>query len=229
MYLPRPSEGGDFTPPPAGTFPAICYRIVDLGTQATSFKGEEKHLHKVMLSWELKGDETIMDDGRPMTIHQRYTWSMHEKATLRRQLEAWLGRKFVDADFGPGGFDIRKLLGMGCLISVMHDEGKNGSIFANVASVTKLPKGMQAGSLFNETAFLFLTPEGFNPAVFEALSDSLKTTIKKSPEYQRLFGDKPKPVNGGKPANTYKAQSQSSNWPDAMPGDDDIERWGPPR
>jgi hypothetical protein len=32
MYLPRPSES-NFRPVPAGTWPAICYRVVDLGTQ----------------------------------------------------------------------------------------------------------------------------------------------------------------------------------------------------
>lgn len=225
MFLPRPSEGGDFTPPPAGTFPAICCRVIDLGTQSTSFKGEEKHQHKVMLSWELKGDDTIMDDGRPMTIHQRYTWSMHEKATLRRQLEAWLGRKFSDADFGAGGFDIRKLLGMSCLISIVHED-RGDKVYANVGSVMKLPKAMPtAGSLFNEPVFLALTPDGFDAAVFETLSDNLKTTIRKSPEYQRL-NDKPGTSAPAKPANTYRELSQSGYSP---PPDDDVERWGPPR
>jgi hypothetical protein len=241
--LPKPTEGGDFTPPPEGTFPAICCRIIDLGTQVRSFKGEEQHKHLVMLSWELKDDETIMEDGRPMTIHQRYTWSMHEKATLRRQLEAWLGRKFKESDFGPGGFDVRDLLGMPCLVSITHDEGREGKVFANVATITKLPKGMTAGSLINDKVFLWLEPGEFDQATYDSLSDGLKATIAKSPEYQQLMGRAPvqrKPaashaspdIPGRVKANPYREQSQSSErppWHDDMPPDDDQERWGPPR
>lgn len=184
-HLPKPSDGGEFVPPPAGTFPAICYRIIDLGTQETTFQGERKEQHKVLLSWELKSDETIMDDGQPMSIHQRYTWSMHEKATLRRHLEAWRGAKFKDSDFGPGGFDVKNVLGKSCMLTIMHNES-NGKTYANVASVSKLPKGMTAGELHNKTMLIWLTRDEFDRDAFDELSDGLKMTIKKSPEYNNL-------------------------------------------
>jgi hypothetical protein len=223
MYLPKASEGGDFIPPPEGTFPAICFRIIDLGTQNTTFKGNDKEQRKVFISWELKGDDTIMDDGRPMVISQRYTWSTFDKATLRKHLEAWRGQKFVDSDLGPGGFDIRTLIAAPCLVSVVHNHGAEGRVYGNVGAVMKMPKGMTAGSLINETAFLWLTPEEFDAAVFEKLSDGLKATIRKSPEYQQLVGGKA----ASKPAaNAYREQSQSAHSP---PPDDDMERWGPPR
>lgn len=226
MYLPKASEGGDFTPPPEGTFPAICYRIIDLGTHTTTFKGDEKVRvqRKVFFGWELKGDDTIMDDGRPMVISQRYTWSMFDKATLRKHLEAWRGQKFIDSDLGPGGFDIRALIAAPCLVSVVHNHGNEGRVYGNVGAVMKMPKGMTAGSLINETVFLWLTPEGFDAAVFEKLSDGLKTTIQKSPEYQQLMGKASSAP--AKPANAYREQSQSAHSP---PPDDDMERWGPPR
>lgn len=193
--LPKP-EGGDFTPPPAGAFPAICYRVIDLGTQTSSFNGEEKPQHKILIGWELKGEETIMDDGQPMSIHQRYTWSMFENATLRKHLEGWRGAKFTERDFGPGGFDVRNLLGKACLLSIVRNT-KGERTYANIQAITKLPKGMVAGSLINNPVYLWLSSEGFNQGVFDALSDGLKRTIEKSPEYQRL---KANPVGNGKSA-----------------------------
>jgi hypothetical protein len=192
MYLPKPSEGGNFTPPPAGTHPAICYRVIDLGTQSTVYNGERKQAHKVMLSWEITDPEIRMEDGRPFTISQRYTWSMHEKATLRKALESWRGQPFKDADFGDGGFNIKKLLGVGCLLSVLHAE-KDGKVYANINAIMKLPKGMVAGSLVNEMAYVALTPELFDRAEFLKLSDGLQDTIKNSPEYQKLnaYGQAP--------------------------------------
>ena len=87
MHLPKPTEGGDFTPVPEGTFPATCYRFIDLGTQAGEYMGASKIARKVMLSWEITDPETRMEDGKPFTISSRFTWSMHEKSTLRKTLE----------------------------------------------------------------------------------------------------------------------------------------------
>jgi hypothetical protein len=189
VRLPRPTDG-DFTPVPAGSFPAICYRVIDLGTQTSSFNGDEKEQHKVMLSFELKDDDCVMPDKRPMTIHQRYTWSMHEKATLRKHLEAWRAKAFTDADFGDNGFDIRNLLGVPCLLSIVHNT-KGDRTYSNISSIAKLPKGMNVGALHNDKVFLSLEDEEFDRNMFAKLPDGIRSTIMDSPEYQRLA------ANGG--------------------------------
>jgi hypothetical protein len=186
-YLPEPTEGGNFTPPPAGTHPAICYRFIDLGTQTSKFNNESKQARKVMLSWEITDPELRMEDGHAFTISQRYTWSMHEKASLRKTLEAWRGTPFVKSDFGPGGFNVRKLIGVGCLLSILHEPREGGGVYANINGVMKLPKGMEPGTLTNPTAFLSLDEDEFDRDVFNSLSDRLQETIKGSPEYQFLM------------------------------------------
>jgi hypothetical protein len=82
-----------------------------------------------------------MENGKPFLVRRRYTCSLHEKATLRRDLESWRGRAFTDKELQS--FDLETLLSVGCLINVIH-EARNGSMFANVASVMRLPKGMTA-------------------------------------------------------------------------------------
>ena len=42
MHLPKPEEGGSFTPIPPGTHLGVCYRVIDLGTQMSNFQGETK-------------------------------------------------------------------------------------------------------------------------------------------------------------------------------------------
>lgn len=179
-YLPEPTEGGNFTPAPAGTHPAICYRFIDLGTQTTNF---DKRQRKVMLSWEITDPELRTEDGKPFTVSQRYTWSMHEKATLRKTLEAWRGTPFIKTDFGPDGFSVRKLIGIGCLLSILHEPREGGGVYANINGVMKLPKGMEPGKLESPTAFLSLDEADFDREVFNGLSDKLQETIKASPEY----------------------------------------------
>lgn len=191
-FLPKPTEGGDFIPPPAGTHPAVCYRFIDLGTQKGSYQGQPKVARKIILSWEITDPDVRMEDGHPFSISQRFTWSMHEKATLRKTLEAWRGQPFVDDDFGPGGFNIRKLLGVGCLLSILHEPKEGGGVYANIGAVMKLPKGMSAGELHNPTVFFSLDPDEFDRDTFNGLSDKLQETIRQSPEYQALIQPPPR-------------------------------------
>jgi hypothetical protein len=198
MFLPEPS-GKSFAPAPAGNHIAICYRFLDLGTQAVEWQGQQKLQHKVMISWELP-NETIPDGelaGQPYSIHQRYTWSMSEKATLRKHLESWRGRAFGTEDFvGPKRFDIKNIVGKPCMLQVVHAT-KDGKTYSNIAAVAAMPKGMAAPEMVNEAVFLGLTPDEFRDDVFNSLSDRLRETIQASPEYKSLIGGEPMQAETG--------------------------------
>lgn len=202
MPFVTPKPSGDFTPPPAGTHRAICYRLIDLGTQQSEFQGKVKRQHKIVVSWELPDEMMEGDEPKPFSIHQRYTFSLHEKAKLRADLESWRGKAFSEEELV--GFDLENLLGKPCLVSIVH-EPNDGKVYANVKSVSKLPKTMQAPSAPANvpTMFSLSSPDW---GVFEKLSDSMKDTIKKSPEYAQAtkpanMGDAPDnaPHNGSKP------------------------------
>jgi hypothetical protein len=130
--------GSNFTPAPAGTHAAVCCDVIDLGEVEVTFQGRTRRQHKVVICWQI--DES-MENGKPFLVRRRYTCSLHEKATLRRDLESWRGRAFTDKELQS--FDLETLLSVGCLMNVIH-EARNGSTFANVASVMRLPKGMTA-------------------------------------------------------------------------------------
>lgn len=188
MYMPTNNGGGDFTPPPAGAHAATCYRVIDLGTQHTEFQGQAKLQRKVLISWEITDER--MEDGKPFVIAKRYTFSSHEKAVLRKDLEAWRGLAFKESDFGPGGFNIKTLLGKSCLLSIVHAE-KEGKTYGNIASLSRLPRQMNASPLENEIVYLSLEPNEFDVRAFDKLSDGLKEQIRKSPEYAALAAPSP--------------------------------------
>lgn len=193
MYLPAPTES-NFLPVPAGTHLGICYRVIDLGTQATNFNGETKTAHKVLLSWEIP--EEKMEDGRPFMISQSYTWSMHEKATLRKSLEAWRGMAFTERDFGPNGFDIKNVLGKACTLSIVH-AAKSGSTYANVSSIGKVMKGVTVPGLTNPMIYLWLNSERWDTAAFSQLSANLQAKIMSSPEYMEMMKQNDAPRDDG--------------------------------
>jgi hypothetical protein len=194
VFLPEPS-GKAFTPPPAGNHVAICYRLLDLGTQATEWQGVKKMAHKIMLSWELPNELMTEGElaGHPFTIHQRYTWSMSEKATLRKHLESWRGKAFTDEDFvGPQRFNACNIVGKPCMLSIVH-KNKDGTTYADIAGIAAMPKGIPAPSQVNPSVYFALTREDFDAHTLDGLSDRLKETIKLSPEYQEIVHGKPAP------------------------------------
>jgi hypothetical protein len=175
LVLPKQNE---FESVPAGSYGAVCYRVVDLGTQFSAFY--KKASHKIMISWEL--DEK-MKDGRPFSIHKRYTLSSGKNAALRKDLESWRGRAFTEEEFGS--FDIGKLIGIGCMIGV-STRIQDGQTYSDVSSIMKLPKGMETPKVENEKLYFSLNE--FNQDIYDKLSDGMKAVIAKSPEYQEIKG-----------------------------------------
>lgn len=133
--MPIIARGGssDFVPCPAGVHQAVCCDVVDLGMLDTTF-GQK---HKISIRWQVAED---MENGKPFLVQKRYTLSLHEKSTLRHDLESWRGRAFTEAE--SEGFDVETLLGANCMLNVMHKKGDKGGTFANIAAVMPLAKNM---------------------------------------------------------------------------------------
>jgi len=136
----RPDESFELCP--QGTFQAICIGEYDLGLQQTNFvdrnTGEKKYAHQVLLRWELdvRYQSGALANKR-FCLVKKYTNSLSEKATLYKDLKAWRGRDFTDEEFQ--GFDLSRLVGKPCLISVVHSaDGK----YANIGSISPLMAGM---------------------------------------------------------------------------------------
>jgi hypothetical protein len=136
--------GEDFKPVPAGVHTAVCCDVVDLGLVQVTYDGKTKEQHKIRIIWEI--DEE-MDDGRRFSIGKRYTNSLSDQATLRKDLESWRGRQFTEAELN--GFDLEKLIGISALVNVTHAtrEGKN---WADVSGVMPLAKNMQKLTISRE-------------------------------------------------------------------------------
>lgn len=152
----KASAVGNYEPIPAGTYTAVCYSIIDLGVQYNEKFGVKSR--KLMITWELP-DETITIDGedKPRAISKEYTASLGDRATLRKELEAWRGREFTKQELD--GFDIRNVLGKACQVQIIHKQTASGNTRAQINAIMGLPKG-------------FKNPETINPQVWFDMDDS---------------------------------------------------------
>lgn len=132
---------GDFKPVDAGTHFGVCTAIVDVGVQPGSAKFP-KPRRLLMLRFEIPAERVTTDNGdMPAIIWQRYSASMNSKALLRGAVEGWLGRGLSDDE--ASRVDLTKLAGKAATVTVTHTS-KGDKLYANVASLGPLPKGVAA-------------------------------------------------------------------------------------
>lgn len=129
-------DGKKFETAPAGLYQGICVDVVDLGVVEVTYSGETKRQHKVRIAWQIHEADSM---GRRFLVQKRYTLSLHEKASLRKDLESWRGQAFTADELK--GFDLEKLLGANCQLNVNHAE-RDGSVYANVIGIVPLGRGM---------------------------------------------------------------------------------------
>ncbi len=178
--------GGSYTPVERGTYVARCYEMIHLGSAIENIKGKEKMINKVRITWELPTELKEFREGdgeKPFVVSQDYTLSTNEKSNLRKMIEGWRGKEFTDEE--AASFDITKLLGLPCMINVIHRTAASKKVYANVASVSRLPKKMECPPQVNPT-FELNFDDHWDEKAFAKLPDFITDRIKRSEEYRSM-------------------------------------------
>lgn len=186
MSLIAKDKGGtDFEPLSAGMHHAVCYGIIDLGTQPG---GQFDPKRKVAFLWEVPGERIELTvegvkKNLPRGVSAIYTLSLASKGLLRPMLESWRGKPFTTEELA--GFDLHTVLGANCLLNVVHKQGtgKNaGKTYANVQGVNPLMKGTAKLKPENPTVFFSIDDCGDAITVPTSVPDWLKAKIMQSEE-----------------------------------------------
>lgn len=186
-------DSGDFVSVLPGMHLARCYRIIDLGTQRSEYMGKEKYLAKIMIQFEVHGENEngqpmVTQDGRPLSIAKSFTLTLAEKSTLRKDLQMWRGKEFTADELR--GFELKNVLGAWAMLTVTHTES-NGKTYTNIAGINPVPAAMKKAGLpqgVNKTEIFDI--ENPDMTLFDTFSENLKKKISSSPEWVELHGDK---------------------------------------
>ena len=144
--------------------------VVDLGIQHNDFNNKDQE--KVRLIFELPTERVQVDgEDKPRWLSKPYTASLHEKSTLRHDLDAWRGKPFTQEELA--GFNLANVINAPCLLTVVNQEGKNGGTYAKIAGISKPMKGMEVPPLENETI------------QFDMDAEDAEETLKKLPTWMQ--------------------------------------------
>lgn len=171
----------DFKPLEAGTHVGRVCGIINIGTITDNFKGEDVTRNRVFISFEIPSQ--LKDDGKPFTVGQEFTLSMHKQGNLLPFIESMLGVKLDKEE--SKSFDVYSLIGKTAMVNVIHSEpNADGNVFANIKSISPLPKGMACDPAIVEP-YLFDYEENFNADFVWAMNEkmSLYKKITRSEEW----------------------------------------------
>ncbi len=169
---------GDFENAPVGTHIARCFKLIDIGTQHGNFEGKPTKNDQFIAFFELPFAK--MNDGQPFIVTRFYNKTLGKKAALRKDLESWRGKPFTDEEAKK--FDLMKIMGLPCMVSVIAKTGGDG---IKVGAVFALPAGTAILPQINPS-FAFWIAE-WDQQKFDSLSDGIKVLIAKSDEYIARF------------------------------------------
>lgn len=171
---------------PDGNHVAVCVRMIHIGTIEVRYQDETKLQNKVRLYFELSHEKAVFDEEKGeenFMVSKEYTLSMHEKASLRKDLESWRGKAFTEDE--AKSFDITKLLGVPCMVNIITKTHEpTGNKYTALTGITSIPKGIPTPDRINDL-FEFSVLE-FDEEKFDNLSDFLKEKIRSSIEYTSM-------------------------------------------
>lgn len=127
MPIVASSSSKTYELPTEGTHQAVLAQVKDLGELDTQY-GKK---HKVQFKWQVA---ELDKDGDRRSVVERFTLSLHQKASLRKRIKSVFGKE------PPATMDIEKLVGSNCQLVITHAE-VDGKKYANIAAVLRLPEG----------------------------------------------------------------------------------------
>ena len=155
--------------PPAGSHLARCVSIVDLGSQLHTYQDKQEMSRDVRITFELpsllmEGKFDPKDKGRAHGVSRTVKMSLHPKATLRKLLEGWRGKKFASKE-EIDAFDPKKLIGHPARLTLVEDGD-----YVNLESISPInPKTDKVPKQIAKSTFFSLEPDEFDLEVFGSL------------------------------------------------------------
>ena len=135
--------------------------IVDLGMVTGQFGTKPK------LQFIFATEETD-SQGRPKYLFKRYTNSLHEKSTLRKDFARLAGRKLTDVEIEKGIDDIEKVLVGKQLTAEVEHETNGDRTYANITQFGRPQKTVPIPADFSSLLEKMRKKAGTNKAVANA-------------------------------------------------------------
>ena len=204
LDTPKTGGGGPKVLPPAGVHLAVCYSIIDLGTQPNMWQGQPKPTPQIQISWELPNVLHVFDENKgpqPLSVHNIYTLSSADKAKLPAVLKTWGSLKekpHITAEL------LKKYLGAPCMVTIEHKPSTKdpNTVYANIAmaggAVSPRMQGLNVPQ-YPANPRLMLDLGNFNWETFDKIPKFMQEKLALSQEWSGIVAKHPRTVSQANP------------------------------
>ena len=140
------------------TYQAVCYGLFDLGSHENKISGKIER--KCAIMWEIPdvriaGIKNGSAYDFPRTKSKTYTASLNAKSNLNKDLTSWRGKAFTEDEMK--GFELKKILGVNCMIQIIHKAGTDRKVRDIIGAILPLYKGIPSKSSENKVIYFALS------------------------------------------------------------------------
>lgn len=186
---------------------ALCYAVIDLGTQTGVYKGAPTSARKIAMTWEIPGERATFKPElgpQPFVVTSEYTFSIGATSNYRKMLDSWLGKKVTEEMKELDSEMILRFLKRPGMIQIEHNKSdKDGLFYANIAnkgiSIFKRPAEVPFPKETENEAYFF-DLDNFSWDTFDKIPKFLQNKIEKSPEFKAASSMNPR--TGAAPAQS---------------------------
>jgi len=137
LSAPKQQSVNNVPPVQPGPHVAILVRMVDLGRQYTTYKGEGKWTPKLQLVFELPFNTHVFKEGeeaKPKWIYANFTFVISDNSHLKKFIDGVIGRPLRKEEYT---YNVGELLGKAFIIQVTNTPKNDGSgVWENISSAS---------------------------------------------------------------------------------------------
>lgn len=143
MHIATNIKKSSIPPLEPDTYQARCVQLIDIGDQLSQ---NGKCRREIMLVFELPTEridvklESGETENRPRIMSKRFGLSMYETSHLRKAVNSWRGKALTDEE--AAAFDVSRLVGAPCMLSVVQKTTNAGKTYSFIDSITRFPKAL---------------------------------------------------------------------------------------
>ena len=178
---------------PAGTHIARCYKMIHVGERDYEYQGEPKKRNSLWVYFELPNELAVFNPEKgeePYSVNIEYNYVGYETAKIMKHINSWRGKALSPQEIDD--FDVSTLLEQPCMLTIVHNtSAANGKTYANITSISGMPKGIECPKQVNPS-YTFDYNENFDMiAMDKNIPQFLQDIIKQTPEWNAKMNEIP--------------------------------------
>ena len=182
------------------------------------YQGEPKKKNSLWVYFELPNELAVFNPEKgeePYSVNIEYNHVPYETAKIMKHINSWRGKALSPQEIDD--FDVSTLLEKPCMLTIVHNtSAANGKTYANIASISGMPKGIECPKQVNPT-FTFDYNENFDMATMdENIPQFLQDIMKQTPDWNEKMNEIPNALSTSKTTSVIPEDLEDLNPPNKL-------------